>query len=179
MLTRLPLLNIPISENKTKKIKNKGDFYMNKVTLFGRMTADAEAKSVGSNDAKVANFTIAVDGRSKDAETDFIRCVAWNKTAELIATYFKKGRQILVNGNLKTRSYKTEKDGVEFTQNVAEVLVNEVYFINDGKGGSQSNSEQAGAPASSNAGAGHDVPYQPSVNSLENLDSMDAIPSLF
>ena len=149
---------------------------MNKVFLLGRMTADAEAKSVGSAGNKVANFTIAVDKRGKDAGADFIRCVAWNKTAEIIADYYKKGRQICLLGSLSIGSYPVEKDGVSFSQNTAEVQVSELFFFNDGRAGGQNTSAQA---RNENAPVAEKVPYVPSAANLEQLDSMDAIPSLF
>jgi single-strand DNA-binding protein len=150
---------------------------MNKVELFGRMTADAELRSVGENGTKVANFTLAVDRFGKKDETDFIRCVAWGKTAELVSTYVKKGRQLVVVGELRTGSYKIEKDGVEFTQYTSEVNTNEVHFVNDGKG-KTTQADNSEAPVA-NSSTDHNTDYKPAVTNLENLDSMDAIPSLF
>ena len=150
---------------------------MNEVILLGRMVADAETKSVGNEGNKVTNFTIAVDRKGKDAGTDFIRCVAWNKTGEIISQYIKKGRQIAIKGALQTGSYKTQKDGVEFTQYSADVRVEEFDFVGD------SNKNSSNATATTNTGAAtansHETPYIPSVNNLESLDSMDSIPSLF
>ena len=79
---------------------------MNNIVLIGRMTKDPELKYT-NNGKGHARFTLAVQ-RNKD-ETDFINCVAWEKTAENIAEYFKKGSQIAVQGAIRTGSY--EKDG--------------------------------------------------------------------
>ena len=68
---------------------------MNTVNLIGRLTKDPELKYT-SNRKGNTRFTLAVS-RNKD-ETDFINCVAWEKTAENIAEYFKKGSQIAVQG---------------------------------------------------------------------------------
>jgi single-strand binding protein len=79
---------------------------MNTVNLIGRLTKDPELKYT-SNRKGNTRFTLAVS-RNKD-ETDFINCVAWEKTAENIAEYFKKGSQIAVQGAIRTGNY--EKDG--------------------------------------------------------------------
>ena len=79
---------------------------MNNIVLIGRMTKDPELKYTNNGKANT-RFTLAVQ-RNKE-ETDFINCVAWEKTAENIAEYFKKGSQIAVQGSIRTGSY--EKDG--------------------------------------------------------------------
>ena len=79
---------------------------MNNIVLIGRITKDPELKYTNNGKGNT-RFTLAVQ-RNKD-ETDFINCVAWEKTAENIAEYFKKGSQIAVQGTIRTGSY--EKDG--------------------------------------------------------------------
>ena len=103
------------------------NFNYNKVTLGGRLTADPELKTTPQGNS-VTSFSIAVNRRGKDAGTDFINCVAWRSTADLISKYFKKGNSICVDGEIQTRSY--EQNGQKRT--VTEIKVNEVYFV-DGK----------------------------------------------
>ena len=79
---------------------------MNNIVLIGRITKDPELKYTNNGKGNT-RFTLAVQ-RNKD-ETDFINCVAWEKTAENIAEYIKKGSQIAVQGSIRTGSY--EKDG--------------------------------------------------------------------
>ena len=79
---------------------------MNNIILIGRLTKDPELKYTNNGKGNT-RFTLAVS-RNKD-EADFINCVAWEKTAENIAEYFKKGSQIAVQGAIRTGSY--EKDG--------------------------------------------------------------------
>ena len=79
---------------------------MNNIVLIGRITKDPELKYTNNGKGNT-RFTLAVQ-RNKD-ETDFINCVAWEKTAENTAEYFKKGSQIAVQGSIRTGSY--EKDG--------------------------------------------------------------------
>ena len=81
---------------------------INRVVLAGRLTKDPELRKTQSGKS-VTNFTVAVDRpRRKDqevAETDFISCQAWNKTAEYICRYAKKGTLIGVDGRIQTRNY--------------------------------------------------------------------------
>ena len=71
---------------------------MNKVVLIGRLTKDPELRYTQGGTA-VANFTLAVNRRfanqSGEREADFINCVAWQKTAEFVANYFKKASRWL------------------------------------------------------------------------------------
>lgn len=103
---------------------------MNSITLVGRLTADPEVR-VAKNKEKttVANFTLAVY-RDKEA-TDFINCVAFRETAELVEKYFSKGLRVAVNGSLNidvvdnkdnSRSYYTKVivRNVEICQSKAE-----------------------------------------------------------
>lgn len=95
---------------------------MNIVNLIGRLTADP--KTTEKNDIIVSRFNMAIN-RNKDM-TDFISCVAFNKTAELIEDYFGKGDMIGLTGSLHSGSYEG-KDGkkVYFT----EVNISKIYFI--------------------------------------------------
>ena len=75
----------------------------NLVILLGRMARDPELRYTSSGKA-YANFTLAVQ-KTKD-EAEFIDCVAWEKTAENIAEYFRKGNRILIQGRLNVSSYE-------------------------------------------------------------------------
>lgn len=99
----------------------------NKVILIGNMTADPELKQTQSG-TPVCSFSIAVNRRAKEGEQpcDFINVVAWRKTAEFVAQWFKKGAPILVCGQLQTRSW-ADKDGNKRT--AVEVVADEVSFI--------------------------------------------------
>lgn len=96
---------------------------MNKVFLKGRLTADPEIKQT-TNGLAVVRFTVAVDRRFEKGKTDFIVCEAWRQTAEFVSKYFKKGKEILLIGELHLD--KVEKDGK--TNIYTKVSVDEVYF---------------------------------------------------
>ncbi len=101
---------------------------MNKVQLVGRLTRDPELRTT-ANGVSVCSFTVAVNRRFRNAqgeyEADFISCVAWRQSAELLAKYFTKGRMVGLVGSIQTRNY--EKDGQKVY--VTEVSVDEVHFV--------------------------------------------------
>lgn len=101
---------------------------MNTVVLVGRTTRDIDLRRTGNGTA-VASFTLAVnrDFKTNDGqEADFIQCVAWKKTAELLEQYVHKGDRIALNGSIRTRNYE---DSHGRTVYVTEVLVNHVEFL--------------------------------------------------
>lgn len=107
---------------------------MNRVVLIGRLVRDPELKYTPGTGTAVATFSIAVDRRfSKNGqkEADFIRIVAWGKTAELVAQYMSKGRKIGVSGRIQTSSYET-KDGEKRTS--FDVVAEEVEFLDKASG---------------------------------------------
>lgn len=99
----------------------------NHIELLGRLTKDPEIRSTPSGKT-VATFTLAVDrpfsGEKKEA--DFIPCVVWGKSAELIGNYCQKGHRLLVEGRLQIRNFDA-KDGTKHW--VTEVVANSVEFI--------------------------------------------------
>ena len=84
---------------------------MNKVILMGRLTKDPEVRyTQGDSSMAIANYSVAVDRKGKDAGTDFINIVAFGKNGEFAEKYLHKGTKILVTGRIQTGSY-TNKDG--------------------------------------------------------------------
>ena len=92
---------------------------INKVILVGRISNDITVNKSQSG-TSMCNFSIAVDrymGKDKEKATDFIRCTAFGSTADILGRFAGKGKQVAVEGNIKTGSY--EKDGVKhYTQDV-------------------------------------------------------------
>ena len=99
---------------------------MNHVILMGRLTKDPEIRYTDSKKA-VCSFTLAVDdGRDSEGKkkAQFIPCVAWGKTAELIDQYFTKGKPLTVTGRITVRTY--EKNGEK--RYVTEVVASGIEF---------------------------------------------------
>ena len=97
---------------------------LNNVSVQGRFTADPELKTTQSGKS-VCTFTLANDQNFKENAVNWLDCVAWGKTAERIAKYFKKGSQAIVTGELQTRQYEN-RDGHK--RKVTEIVVQNVYF---------------------------------------------------
>ena len=136
---------------------------MNKVILIGRLTKDPDLRYTQSGTA-VASFTLAVNRRynpNGEQEADFINCVAWQKAAEFVANYFKKGQQMALEGRLQVRSY----DGDDGKRRwVTEVVVEQMEFVgskndkgNSGNGNSGGGTHSGGS--SSYEGLGQEVMF--------------------
>ena len=97
---------------------------INNVVLVGRLTKDPDLRYTSSGTA-VATFTLAVNrnfsSQNGEKETDFINCVIWRKSAEILANYAKKGSLIGVTGRIQTRNYENQQgQRVYVTEVVAE-----------------------------------------------------------
>lgn len=114
-----------------KEINESEEKKMNKVILIGRTTKDPDLNFMPSTGKAVARFQLAVTRPLKKGETDFITCKAFGKTAETIANYITKGRQIAVTGSIRTGSYDA-KDGTK--KYTTEVWVDSFEFIGNSKG---------------------------------------------
>ena len=85
--------------------------FENSVHLMGRLTADPELKTFGDG-AVVCNFTVAINrpvAKGEHPEADFVRCVAWRQTAELLEKYFSKGDRVGIEGRIQVRNYETKE----------------------------------------------------------------------
>lgn len=98
------------------------------------MTKDPEVRYTQSG-TPVGTFTLAVDRRvqkDKPKEADFIPCVVWGKTAEVVGNWCKKGKQVGVEGRIQVRSYDA-KDGSK--KYATEVVVSHLELIGNRDGG--------------------------------------------
>ncbi len=109
---------------------------LNQVVLIGHLARDPELRYTQNEGVAVTNFTIAVDRsfqkQKAESDADFIRVVAWEKQAENVANYLKKGSLCAVEGRLQSRSYD-DREGVR--RYVTEVVARRVQFL-DRRGGS-------------------------------------------
>ena len=109
---------------------------MNKVILIGRTVADPELRYTAGSGTAVCKFTLAITRQFKKDETDFIRCVAFNKAAENITQYITKGRQLAVTGSIRTGSYDDQDGTKRYT---TDVMVESFEFIGNNKDNGSSN----------------------------------------
>ena len=140
------------------------NFNFNKVILGGRLTADVELKQT-NNGTPVCSFTLAVNRRTREQQTDFINCTAWNKTAEFISKYFGKGSALCVVGNIQVRTWNDNQGNKRYA---TEVVVDEALFV-DGK----NDAEQAGtASPSGYTPDAYKVPQEPNFQPVSPDDDL-------
>jgi len=129
---------------------------MNKCFLAGNLTRDPELRST-TNGTSVANFGLAVKGRTKE-DVVFFDVEAWSTGAEFVAKYFKKGDGIVIDGSI--REDRWEKDGVKRSKHV--VRCDHCAFP-PGKGGKKADAgEETQEPQESgngNKGGEEDIPF--------------------
>ena len=102
---------------------------LNSVNLIGRFTRDPELRSTPSG-VSTCSFSIAVDRnfvrQGEERKADFINCVAWRQTAELISRFFKKGNLIALEGSIQTRNWDDNEGKRHYA---TEVVVDRVHFV--------------------------------------------------
>lgn len=111
---------------------------VNKVFLLGNVGKDPEIRSTPSG-TTVATFSLATADRRKDAQgnwsdsTEWHNLVAFQRTAEIVRDYVKKGTQIFVEGKIQTRSWDDKESGQKKYR--TEILVNELSLLGKPGGG--------------------------------------------
>lgn len=109
---------------------------MNRVMVMGRAGSDAELRHTQGGMA-ICKFSLATSKKYKDRdgveqeETEWHRCKLFQKRAENLAKYIKKGGMYAIEGRLKTGEW--EKDGNKFQ--MTEIMVDEFHFCGGGGGG--------------------------------------------
>jgi len=144
---------------------------LNKVTLIGNLGADPDARFLPSGGA-VTNITVATTMRWKDKTsgekreaTEWHRVVFFNRLAEVVSQYLRKGSQVYIEGRLQTRKWQ-DKDGADrYTTEIVASEMNMLGSKQDGvsapsSGGSVSSGASAGTGSSSSANDHYDdVPF--------------------
>ena len=102
---------------------------INRAVICGRLVRDPELRRT-SNGTPVTSFTVAVNRTFKNSdgqqEADFLNCVAWNKTAEIVDQYCSKGNLVGVEGRLQSRSYQDNQGN---NRTVVEIIADQVQFM--------------------------------------------------
>src|ERR1700759_3636836 len=114
---------------------------VNKVILLGNVGKDPEIRSTAGG-SMVANLTLATSDRQKDAtgnwqdRTEWHNLVAFQRTAEIIRDYVKKGSKLYVEGKIQTRSWDDKNSGEK--KYSTEVLVLDITLLTPQENGSSS-----------------------------------------
>jgi single-strand DNA-binding protein len=129
---------------------------VNKVFLLGNVGKDPEIRTT-PNGMTVASFSLATAERAKGADgqwadkTEWHNLVCFQRTAEIVRDYVKKGTQIFVEGKIQTRSWDDKTSGEKKYR--TEILVNELSLLGGGAGRSEGSStsgySRSSAPSSS------------------------------
>ena len=139
---------------------------VNKVFLLGNVGKDPEIRTTGGG-MTVATFSLATADRQKDQQgnwadkTEWHNLVCFQRTAEIVRDYVKKGSQIFVEGKIQTRSWDDKESGQKKYR--TEILVNELSLLGgrgegaaSGSGGGYSQSSSSGGYG---GGRGSSAPY--------------------
>ncbi|HSN55279.1 MAG TPA: single-stranded DNA-binding protein [Candidatus Sulfomarinibacteraceae bacterium] len=130
---------------------------VNKVILVGNVGRDPEIKSLPSG-IRIATFSLATtDRRSKDESgnprTEWHNIVAWDRLVDVIEQYVTKGKQLYIEGQIRTRSYEQDGQKKYFT----EIHVREMELLGGRPSGSGGSRDQG--PGSSFPDDSDDVPF--------------------
>lgn len=108
----------------------------NKSIIIGRISSELNLRYTPNGNA-VCEFNVAVNRMGKDAGTDFINCVVWNKQAENLVNYQSKGSLIAIEGSNRVDKYQTDKGENRYKH---YILVSNIQFLESKK--EQSNNNQ-------------------------------------
>ncbi|GMU44694.1 MAG: single-stranded DNA-binding protein [Xanthomonadales bacterium] len=137
---------------------------VNKVILVGNLGADPETRYT-ANGGAITSIRIATSESWKDKQTgenvertEWHRVKFFGRLAEIAGEYLKKGRQVYVEGSLRTDKY-TDKEGVE--RYATDIVANEMQMLGGGEGGGgmggrgpSERPQRSGAPAGGGGGGG-------------------------
>ncbi len=136
---------------------------LNKAIIIGNLGSDPEIRTTGSG-TRVANFSVATSRSWKNQsseqqeKTEWHRIVCWDKLAEIVERYLKKGNQVYIEGEIEYRSYE-DKDGV--TKYSTEIRAREMMMLggresggsSGGPGGGESGGESGGSRGGGSGGS--------------------------
>ncbi len=139
---------------------------VNKVILIGRLGKDPEVKYTPSG-APVAKFSLATDEVFKDRSgeqqrrTEWHNIVAWNKLAEICGEYLTKGKQVYIEGSIRSRQWEDQAGNKRTSY---EIVAREMKML-----GSKADSERAAAAAAERPASPSPAPAEPRAPEPEPL----------
>jgi single-strand DNA-binding protein len=105
---------------------------LNKVMVIGHLGQDPELRSLPTSGQPVASFSVATDGFTdkegqRQERTEWFHIVVFGKLGETCKEYLKKGRQVYVEGRLRTREYEARNNGGKRQR--TEIIARRVQFL--------------------------------------------------
>lgn len=146
---------------------------LNQCSFIGRLGKDPEVRYTPSGDA-ICSFSIAIGSQWKDKatgekkeSTEWIRCVAFGRLGEICGEYLTAGKQIYLQGHMKTRKWE-DKDKV--TRYTTEVVVDQMQMLQDPKGGGERSEPQQQRRPAPAGGTGGSAARKPAAAGFDDLD---------
>lgn len=126
---------------------------MNKFQFLGRLTKDPEVRVAPATGNQVTSFSVAVNRRfaspNGERQTDFFNLTAFGKIGEFCSKYFKKGQQVLVEGRIQNRTWEDQTGNKRYA---TDFIVDDTYFADSKREGSEMTAESVAIPNSSDLG---------------------------
>jgi single-strand DNA-binding protein len=137
----------------------------NKVILVGNVGRDPEIKSLPSG-TRIATFSLATNERRRDQDgnwgehTEWHNLVVWDRLVDVVERFVTRGKQLYIEGKIRTRTYETDGQKKYFT----EIHVRELELLGSAGGGGGSGARQPDERYGSSDGGGFpddadDVPF--------------------
>jgi single-strand DNA-binding protein len=132
---------------------------INKVFLLGNVGKDPEIRSTAGG-MTVASFSLATADRAKDAQgnwgdkTEWHNIVCFQRTAEIVRDYVKKGTQLFIEGKIQTRSWDDKTSGEKKYK--TEILCNELTLLGSKSGGEAGGGSYSRSSAASSSGSSYE-----------------------
>lgn len=149
---------------------------INKVILVGNLGKDPEVRHL-ENGATVANFPLATSETYTDrngeriTQTEWHNIVLWRKTAEIAERYLRKGRQVYIEGKIRTRNW-TDRDGNQ--RYTTEIVGDVLQLLGSREEGSSGPSNMSAHPTQ--AATGHSEPSQQKPLPAQTPEEKDDLP---
>jgi len=133
---------------------------VNKVILLGNAGQDADLRSTSAGKS-VANFSLAINQPSRNKKdgnqrVEWVRCVAWDKLAQIAEKFVAKGTVVFVEGRLQTRQFEDREGGAK---TVTEVVVASLRVLGGAKASSRSDNNHDAAASSTTDAESEAVPF--------------------
>jgi single-strand DNA-binding protein len=129
---------------------------VNKAIIVGNLGKDPEVRFTQSGRA-MARFSVATTESWMDKEngrqerTDWHNVVVWGKQAESCGQYLAKGRQVYIEGSIRSRSYDDKEGNKRY---ITEIVAQRVQFLGGGGGGGGGGGARSGTPSDEESGGG-------------------------
>ncbi len=149
---------------------------VNKVILVGNLGQDPEVKYMPSGGA-VTNISIATtdtwtdkSSGQKQERTEWHRVVFFNRLAEIVGEYLRKGSPVYIEGRLQTRKWQDQNGQDRYT---TEIIAREMQMLGGKPGGSSDFQQNQAAPQASSQNQGQPAPAEQNSAPPQNFDNFD------